>query len=327
MFTLRNATQFGHHKGWLFFTFATCALASSLSLTFGNPKPLAIISGLDIVGEGSVVLLTLGWIVAVLASRPPGKVTSLLIMGLVFFLFSMTLDLLDEFLRYPDSAVWLSMIESIPAAIGMIIMTAALYLWHLEQRAINLQLRRREWDYRDHQEIDPITQLYRGDYWQSRVTALQASGHNGYVAIIDINEFSYFNQCYGQAEGDRYLHEVAQLVVMNLRQQDLACRYAGDRFALLLPNLNEAEAQDIVKEVRASISHVAFRYKEDTAAIYTSARVVVAPLSQGDSLTDTLQHLLLQLEDAGRNEGDKVGDEGSYKGSNLGAKPGSRNAA
>ena len=105
MFTLRNATQFSHHKGWLFFTFATVALASSLSLTFGNGKPFAIISGLDIVGEGSVVLLTLGWIVAVLASRPPGKVTSLLIVGLVFFLFSMTLDLLDEFLRYPDSCL------------------------------------------------------------------------------------------------------------------------------------------------------------------------------------------------------------------------------
>lgn len=127
------------------------------------------------------------------------------------------------------------------------------------------------------------------------------------MAIIDINEFSYFNQRYGQAEGDRYLHEVAQLVVMNLRQQDLACRYAGDRFALLLPSVNESEAQDIVKEVRASISHVAFRYKEDTAAIYTSARAVVAPLTKQGSLTDTLQHLLLQLEDSNSAQSNKNG--------------------
>jgi len=301
MFKLRNATQFSHHKGWLLFTFGAIALASSLSLTFGNAKPFPIISGLDIVGEGSIVLLTLGWIVAVLASRPPGKVTSFLVVGLVFFLFSMFLDLLDEFLRYPDSALWLSMIESIPAAIGMVIMTVALYLWHLEQRAINVQLRRREWDYRDHQEIDPITQLYRGDYWQSRAVALKQSGNQGFVALIDINEFSYFNQRYGQAEGDRYLHEVAQLVVMNLRQQDLACRYAGDRFALLLPNVNEIQAQDIVKEIRASIGHVAFRYKNDAAAIYTSARAVVAPLGQEQSLSATLQALLSQLEDAERN--------------------------
>jgi diguanylate cyclase (GGDEF)-like protein len=94
---------------------------------------------------------------------------------------------------------------------------------------------------------------------------------------------------------------------MNLRQQDLACRYAGDRFALLLPNVNEAEAQDIVKEVRASISHVAFRYKEDTAAIYTSARAVVAPLTHQGSLTDTLQHLLLQLEDSNSAQSNKNG--------------------
>ena len=319
MFRLRNATQFSHHKGWLCFTLIAVAMASSLSLTFGNLKSYNIISGMDIVGEGSVVLFTLGWIVAVLASRPPGKVTSLLIVGLVFFLFSMTLDLLDEFFRYPDSAVWLSMIESIPAAIGMIIMTAALYLWHLEQRAINMQLRRREWDYRDHQEIDPITQLYRGDYWQSRVSALQGSGNNGYVAIIDINEFSYFNQRYGQAEGDRYLHEVAQLVVMNLRQQDLACRYAGDRFALLLPNVNEAEAHSIVKEVRGSISHVAFRCKEDTAAIYTSARAVVGPLSEQTPLSTTLQDLLFQLEDADRANGTKSGSKHGKERSNRNA--------
>ncbi|MDO6567553.1 diguanylate cyclase [Alteromonas sp. 1_MG-2023] len=301
MFTLRNATQFSHHKGWLLFTSAAIALACFLSLTFGNAKSIAIISGLDIVGEGSVVLLTLGWVLAVLASRPPGKVTSLLVVGLVFFLFSMFLDLLDEFMKYPDSALWLSMIESIPAAIGMVVMTAALYLWHLEQRAINLQLRRREWDYRDHEEIDPITQLYRGDYWQSRVASLQEKGEEGFVAIIDINEFSYFNQRYGQAEGDRYLHEVAQLVVMNLRQQDLACRYAGDRFALLLPNVNAAQANDILKEIRISIGHVAFRYKSDTAAIYTSARAVVAPLNQQSSLSSTLLQLLAHLENAERN--------------------------
>ncbi len=117
----------------------------------------------------------------------------------------------------------------------MVVMTAALYQWHLEQRALNLQLRRREWDFRDHDAIDPITQLYRAEYWKTQINKLQQSGKSAVIAIIDINNFSLFNQKHGYTEGDRYLHDIAQLVIMNLRQQDLACRYAGDRFAILMP--------------------------------------------------------------------------------------------
>ena len=171
-----------------------------------------------------------------------------------------------------------------------------MYLWHHEQRAINIQLRRREWDYRDHGEIDPITQLYRGEYWQARAAAFQESGGNGYVAIIDINDFSYFNERYGQAEGDRYLHEVAQLLIMNLRQQDLACRYAGDRFALLLPDVCETQAYNIVKQICISIEHVAFRHQASAEAIYTSARAEVAQLTPVSHLPNILRGMLGKLE-------------------------------
>ncbi len=144
MFTFTNSTQFRHHKLWLAFTFCVVALAVCLAFMFGNAKESTVISGLDIVGEGSIAFLTLAWMLAALASRPPGKVTSLLTVGLGFFLFSVSLDFLDEFFHYPEEAYWLSMIESYPAAVGMVVMTAALYQWHLEQRALNLQLRHRE---------------------------------------------------------------------------------------------------------------------------------------------------------------------------------------
>lgn len=101
MFKLRNHTQFGHHKGWLVFTVAVLSLALVLSLNAGSPKLFAEISWLDILGEGSIVLLTLAWILSALASRPPGKVTRYIVIGLGCILFSASLDLLDEFLRYP----------------------------------------------------------------------------------------------------------------------------------------------------------------------------------------------------------------------------------
>ncbi|AEA97844.1 GGDEF domain-containing protein [Alteromonas mediterranea] len=296
MFSFTNTTQFRHHTWWLAFTVSIVAIAISLALFLGNPKQSADISGLDIVGEGSIVLLTLAWILAALASRPPGKVTSLLVFGLGFFLFSATLDFLDEFLRYPDDAHWISMIESYPAAVGMVVMTAALYQWHLEQRALNLQLRRREWDYRDHDKIDPITQLYRAEYWKEQIQKLQQFNKSAVLAIIDINNFSLFNQQYGYTEGDRYLHEIAQLLVMNLRQHDLACRYAGDRFAILLPDVSPTQADIIIDEIKASIQHLAFRHQLNTNAIYTSARSTHVTLLPNQTLSTVLNAMLTELE-------------------------------
>ena len=296
MFSFTNTTQFRHHTWWLAFTVSIVAIAISLALFLGNPKQRADISGLDIVGEGSIVLLTLAWILAALASRPPGKVTSLLVFGLGFFLFSATLDFLDEFLRYPDDAHWISMIESYPAAVGMVVMTAALYQWHLEQRALNLQLRRREWDYRDHDKIDPITQLYRAEYWKEQIQKLQQFNKSAVLAIIDINNFSLFNQQYGYTEGDRYLHEIAQLLVMNLRQHDLACRYAGDRFAILLPDVSPTQADIIIDEIKASIQHLAFRHQLNTNAIYTSARSTHVTLLPNQTLSTVLNAMLIELE-------------------------------
>ncbi len=296
MFTFSNATQFRHHKLWLVFTAGVVTLAVCLASMFGDVKESAVISNLDILGEGSIAFLTLAWMLAALASRPPGTVTSLLTIGLGLFLFSVSLDFLDEFFHYPEEAYWISMIESYPAAVGMVVMTAALYQWHLEQRALNLQLRRREWDFRDHDAIDPITQLYRAEYWKEQIHKQQRSGKSAVLAIIDINNFSLFNQKHGYTEGDRYLHEIAQLIIMNLRQQDLACRYAGDRFAILMPDISPMQADIILNDIKASIQHLAFRHSQNANAIYTTARSTQVTLLPNQRLATVINNMLLELE-------------------------------
>ncbi|RFA27990.1 hypothetical protein CAI21_13820 [Alkalilimnicola ehrlichii] len=56
---------------------------------------------LDIVGEGGAAALTLAWIVCVLASRPGGRVTNLLVIGFAGIFLSLWQDLLDEFFISP----------------------------------------------------------------------------------------------------------------------------------------------------------------------------------------------------------------------------------
>ena len=211
-------------------------------------------------------------------------------------MFSALLDLLDEFLKYPATADYLSMIESIPAAIGMVIMSAALYLWHQEQLVLNQQLRRKEWDSRSHEQVDPITQLYRGDYWKQCTQAMLNADKSACVVVLDINDFSQFNLRYGQQEGDRFLKEVAQLLVMHLRDCDLACRYAGDRFALLLPGMDRQDASHLIAQICTSIRHLAFRCNSQTTAVFNSARAVQAQLGPGMALPAVLSRMHEQLD-------------------------------
>lgn len=286
------------HKGLLAFVVLVFALAVALCITNGQLKDMAGVEWLDVVGEGSVCLLTFCWITAVMISRPPGKVTGLLVAGLSFFNFSALLDVFDEFTYYSDAAHWLSVVESIPAAVGMVIMSVALYFWHQEQLALNKQLQRREMWYRAHDQIDVITQLYRADYWRARAMELQEQGVEAAVVVLDINDFSQFNLRYGHAEGDRFLREISQLIVMNLRAVDLACRYAGDRFVILMPQIAAEQAAEFARQLECSVRNVAFKSGGQTTAIFHSVRSVCGLLQQQVTLAEMLSALNRRLDES-----------------------------
>ena len=265
-----NFSLLARHQVLVSVVAACLSLSVSLSFGLGELKMWAEIQWLDIVGEGSLALFSLLWIVVLLMSRPPGRVTTGLVIGLSCFLFSALLDLFDEFVHYQAAAAGLSVIESIPAAFGMVIMSYALYHWHQEQLALNRQLQRRELGVREHEQIDFITQLYRADYMRGQIDMQLRTKQGSHFSIVmlDIDNFDAFNRSYGSSEGDRLLREMSELILMNLRNTDLACRYAGDRFVLLLPDTDLAVAEELAQQVKSAISHLAFKPQPCNKAVY-----------------------------------------------------------
>ncbi|MBT1450604.1 GGDEF domain-containing protein [Glaciecola sp. XM2] len=249
----------------------------------------------DAVGEGSVVMLTVVWTVAVLISRPAGKVTSLLVLGLNLFTFSALLDFFDEFTEPGVLGEWISVFESLPAAMGMVIMSFALYGWHKEQVALNGQLRRRELNYRQHQDIDTITLLYRANYFQQRAQQLIDEQKEAALIVVDVVKFTRVNRQFGLEEGDRVLREIAQLLLMNIRNTDLACRYAGDRFILLLPGMSIVQADVLAKQIQHSIESVVFK-PNGNALLVNRVRCALGTLTDASSLEQTLRILNQSLD-------------------------------
>ncbi len=216
---------------------AVLLIASNLGLlaflAFGDIKYVSEWKWLDIVGEGGSALLSLVWLFLVFKSRPAGRVTNYLSVGLSCVFFSWWIDALDEFIRLPAEIEWDHWLESGPMPVGLILLTIGIYHWHREQLAISAQMEKRERGFREHRLYDKLTPLGSADYLKRQlVTGMEQSVCEQQplsLLALDIDEFRAINHAYGHSEGDEVLSAISHLLVLNLRRQDLLCRLAGRR--------------------------------------------------------------------------------------------------
>lgn len=281
--------------------------SSTLAFTFfhGQSKPLNYADWYDVAGEAGITAMTIIWIFFTLASRPSGKVTNLLFIGLLLTHVSMLLDLIDEFLMYPASSAWLTTIESIPAPFGMVIMSIGLYWWHQEQHVINQQLRKTERYYREHSYIDFVSGLYSAEYMkmqlQHELNHIKRKQGVFSLLMLDVCQFSKFNHRFGSEQGDNLLREIAQLVQMNIRNGDLACRFASDRFIVLLPQTQLNEANTIATHIQTAIAHLAYKSDDSTKAIYPSITTCAKQYGSFHRYQDIMADLCFSLTQQKRN--------------------------
>ena len=272
-------------------------LALLLHLAAGDLKPMAEWVWLDILGEGGSALLALAWLVLILKSRPAGRVSSLLALGLGCVFFSWWVDALDEFIRLPDSISWDSWLESAPMPIGLLLMTVGLYHWHHEQLAISAQLEKRERLFREHRLFDKLTPLGAAEYLRRQLQlSLQHAEQTQPLSLVavDLDNFSALNQRFGHAEGDAVLQAISQQLLLNLRCQDLLCRLAGDRFVVLLPNTGETLARQLAGELQQAVAHLAHKTRQHGERLHLRATVAVVMAVDEDPQT-LLQRLNLAL--------------------------------
>lgn len=287
------------------------------SLAQGDSKRWAQINWLDVISEGGAALLALVWLLLILHSRPHGRVTQWLSIGLSCIFLASFQDWLDEFIAFPVSAFWDHWVESGLMPIGLGLLTFGIYHWHQEQLTINEQLRKRERLFRDHRGLDFITQLNGATYLRKLLEQeLHHSRQNNLplaLILIDIDFFDATNRRYGHAEGDRLLQALGELILLNIRRNDLLCRYAGDRFALVLPNTTRSLAEKISQEIALAIQYFAFKTSVQGESIFHSASTGIAiagdTLQQPDTTEDLLQRAtrnLLQAKEKRPNFIDQV---------------------
>ncbi len=81
------------------------------------------------------------------------------------------------------------------------------------------------------------------------------SGEPLTLVMCDLDYFKAYNDRYGHTRGDEVLVKVARVVQSELRRStDLAARYGGEEYALILPNTSAADAQAVLAQIRAGLA-------------------------------------------------------------------------
>ena len=125
------------------------------------------------------------------------------------------------------------------------------YLYTTEHRE-NLLLRRQS-------NTDGLTSLYTHGFFQqflvSKIAGLRRNADDLTVLFIDIDDFKRYNDSFGHQNGDYLLQKLARTITMEARGEDIASRYGGEEFTLIL-NCNFETACRVAERLRAGIEEI-----------------------------------------------------------------------
>lgn len=107
-------------------------------------------------------------------------------------------------------------------------------------------------------EHDPLTGLYNRHFLETVSAKLFKPGLS--VLLLDIDHFKKVNDTYGHSIGDVVLKQVASAIQENLRKSDIAIRYGGEEYLMLLPNTDIEAAITVAEKLRKHIEKINFPY-------------------------------------------------------------------
>ncbi len=122
------------------------------------------------------------------------------------------------------------------------------------------------------------------------------------LIIIDIDHFKAFNDTYGHNAGNAVLAGAAKKVSELARQSDIACRFGGEEFAVILPKCNEAGAEKFAHRIRQVIEETS--YDTDAGPLKITVSIGVGTHQAGDShqqLFKKVDQALYRAKKLGRN--------------------------
>jgi diguanylate cyclase (GGDEF)-like protein/PAS domain S-box-containing protein len=153
---------------------------------------------------------------------------------------------------------------------------------------------------------DPLTGLFNRRYLEETLKReiKRASRKDFMIGILmlDIDNFKNFNDTFGHEAGDMVLREFGKLILRNIREEDIACRFGGDEFIVVLPDTSPQVSRERAEKIISFSNQIRMRLDGWTlGAINVSVGIAFFP-KHGLEKNDLLRNADKALRRA-KNEG------------------------
>ncbi|STY29866.1 regulatory protein (GGDEF, PAS, PAC domains) [Legionella wadsworthii] len=156
---------------------------------------------------------------------------------------------------------------------------------------------------------DPLTNLYNRRYLNDVLTRelirIAREKNNLCVALLDIDNFKSFNDTYSHLAGDEVLKSIGKLFKETFRESDIAVRFGGEEFVIVLLNTTLNNAISRMEELRDKIKNQSIYFKNNTLThITVSIGVAEAPQHGAtiDEIIKAADHALYAAKQAGKDQ-------------------------
>lgn len=140
---------------------------------------------------------------------------------------------------------------------------------------------------------DPLTGLYNRRHMEQALEreVLRASRNRRTVGVImlDLDHFKRFNDTFGHEAGDMVLRAFGDFLVTHVRAEDIACRYGGEEFVVILPEASLSMTRTRAEELWRGVRNLSVNFHGELLRAVTASVGVAAFPEHGTTLTDLLR--------------------------------------
>ena len=155
---------------------------------------------------------------------------------------------------------------------------------------------------------DPQTGLFNRRYMEDslvrELSRAERMGKTVVVAMIDIDHFKRLNDTYGHTAADAVLREWSELLKAKFRGSDIVCRYGGEEFVIILPDISMDDARQRLEQLRRDLTRMVVREEGHAIQpITVSMGLAYYPFhgQNSQTLLQAADHALYRAKESGRD--------------------------
>jgi diguanylate cyclase (GGDEF)-like protein/PAS domain S-box-containing protein len=154
---------------------------------------------------------------------------------------------------------------------------------------------------------DPLTNLFNRRYLEETLDReLARAARETYplcIIMIDLDHFKKVNDSYGHEAGDHVLRALANALSEQSRRGDFACRYGGEEFVIVMPNISMATAYERAESLRNTLNSLRIPYEYYNLSVTISMGIACYPINgqSRDALLRAADQAMYAAKEAGRD--------------------------